>query len=216
MINWVKSQIDKIAGLSGYPNNWQTIIDAVDDWVSVIDLNTKILKSNQVIEKYFHLSAAESIGFKCCKIVHGSDTPLDTCPFPKMLQTQKRESTEERTKDGRWMMVTVDPIFNGDGEMISAVHITRDITLEISLRKEREKIFLDLKKANIYIKTLSGLLPICSNCKKIRDHNGHWKMIESYIQNHSNVFFSHSICPECSEKLYGGDDWYIEMKKKEF
>ena len=64
------------------------------------------------------------------------------------------------------------------------------------------------------IKILKKFLPICSNCKKIRDDKGYWEQVDVYIQKHSDTLFSHSICPECTEKLYGNEDWYIEMKKE--
>lgn len=67
---------------------------------------------------------------------------------------------------------------------------------------EREKLIQELQDAMGKIKTLSGLLPICASCKKIRDDKGYWKQIESYISDHSSVEFSHSICPECAKKLY--------------
>ena len=63
------------------------------------------------------------------------------------------------------------------------------------------------------LKTLGGLLPICASCKKIRDDKGYWNQIDTYIQEHSDATFSHSICPECSDNLYGNQDWYIKMKK---
>lgn len=59
-----------------------------------------------------------------------------------------------------------------------------------------------LRKAQAEIKILSGFLPICASCKNIRDDKGYWKQIESYIKEHSEAEFSHSICPECYEKLY--------------
>ncbi|WP_413855606.1 hypothetical protein [Desulfobacula sp.] len=65
------------------------------------------------------------------------------------------------------------------------------------------------------VKLLSGLLPICSSCKKIRNDKGYWKQIDVYIQKYSEAEFTHSICPECSDELYGKEDWYIKMKKKE-
>lgn len=79
--------------------------------------------------------------------------------------------------------------------------------LEIAFYKakmdnEREKLIKDLKGALAEVKTLRGLLPICSHCKKIRDDNGYWNQIESYISKHSEVKFSHSICKECAEKYY--------------
>jgi len=61
-----------------------------------------------------------------------------------------------------------------------------------------------LQKSIDEIKTLSGLLPICSACKKIRDDDGYWKQIEHYISEYTEAKFSHSICPVCKEKLYPG------------
>jgi PAS domain S-box-containing protein len=69
---------------------------------------------------------------------------------------------------------------------------------EVALKQERDK----LQDALAKVKTLSGLLPICSNCKKIRDDKGYWNQIEAYIRDHSEADFSHSICPECVKKLY--------------
>jgi PAS domain S-box-containing protein len=68
--------------------------------------------------------------------------------------------------------------------------------------EDREKFILELQKALSEVKTLSGLLPICASCKKIRDDSGYWNQIESYISKRSSAEFSHAICPECAEKLY--------------
>lgn len=68
--------------------------------------------------------------------------------------------------------------------------------------EDREQLILQLQKALTEVKQLSGLLPICASCKKIRDDKGYWNQIESYIRDHSGVEFSHGICPECMKKLY--------------
>jgi PAS domain S-box-containing protein len=68
--------------------------------------------------------------------------------------------------------------------------------------EEREKLITELQKAMSEVKILSGLLPICSSCKKIRDDQGYWNQIESYIKEHSEAEFSHGICPECAKRLY--------------
>ncbi len=60
-----------------------------------------------------------------------------------------------------------------------------------------------LQEALGHVKRLQGLLPICSACKKIRNDRGYWQQIESYIREHSEAEFTHSICPECMKKLYG-------------
>ena len=64
------------------------------------------------------------------------------------------------------------------------------------------------------VKKLSGLLPICASCKKIRDDQGYWKQIESYIRDHSEADFSHGICPECVEKIYGEKGWFKKRREK--
>ncbi len=68
--------------------------------------------------------------------------------------------------------------------------------------EEREKLIGDLQEALSKVKQLSGLLPICASCKKIRDDNGYWNQIESYLREHSEAEFSHGLCPECAQKLY--------------
>ncbi len=67
---------------------------------------------------------------------------------------------------------------------------------------ERKKLIQELQDSLAKVKLLSGLIPICANCKKIRDDKGYWNQIESYIKEHSEAVFSHGICPECLKKLY--------------
>ena len=74
--------------------------------------------------------------------------------------------------------------------------------------RERDQLILELKKAISEIKQLSGLLPICSHCKNIRDDKGYWSQIESYIRDHSDAEFSHGICPACAKKHYPEFDLY--------
>lgn len=82
-------------------------------------------------------------------------------------------------------------------------------------RSEREKTIIQLQSALTKIKTLRGMLPICASCKKIRDDKGYWTQIEGYIRDHSEARFTHGICPDCEEKLYGNEKWYKDSRKKE-
>ena len=68
--------------------------------------------------------------------------------------------------------------------------------------EEKSKVINELQISLERVKTLSGMLPICSSCKKIRDDQGYWNQIEAYIAKHSEAEFSHGICPECARKLY--------------
>jgi hypothetical protein len=90
--------------------------------------------------------------------------------------------------------------------------------LELKLKRdiltERNE---ELQKALTKIKTLSGLLPICASCKKIRDDQGYWTQLEYYISEHSEAEFTHGCCPECMKKLY--PEMYIKKhgeKDKEY
>jgi len=73
--------------------------------------------------------------------------------------------------------------------------------LRESFERER-RLNAHLSTALERVKQLSGLLPICGSCKKIRNDSGYWERLESYIENHSSAEFSHGICPECLERLY--------------
>ena len=72
----------------------------------------------------------------------------------------------------------------------------------IQLQSELVAVNRELHSALAQVKQLSGLLPICSSCKKIRDDAGYWQQIEAYIRDHSEAQFTHGICPECARKLY--------------
>lgn len=72
----------------------------------------------------------------------------------------------------------------------------------------------ELEKAQAELKTLSGLLPICSKCKKIRDEEGYWNRIETYIEKRTEAHFSHSLCESCADELYGELDWYRKWKNE--
>ena len=77
---------------------------------------------------------------------------------------------------------------------------------------ELKKINEELCSAKENVKILSGFLPICASCKKIRDDKGYWNQIESYIKEHSEADFSHSICPDCMKSLYPKE--YESIKDK--
>jgi len=75
----------------------------------------------------------------------------------------------------------------------------------------RIKTHIELKRAREEIKTLRGIIPICSSCKKIRDDKGYWQQVDAYLHSHTEALFSHGICPECAEVLY---PWYDPQEKK--
>ena len=102
----------------------------------------------------------------------------------------------------KWFNTTLNPRVDSDEKYDGLTVITRDITERKQAEASRQKLIQELQNALAEVKTLSGLLPICASCKNIRDDKGYWNQIESYIRNHSEAEFSHSICPECVTKLY--------------
>jgi PAS domain S-box-containing protein len=106
-------------------------------------------------------------------------------------------------KDGTTFPVEVQAkAFTYQGRRVRVAAI-RDITKRKQAEQERERLIAELTEALASVKTLSGMLPICASCKKIRDDSGYWNQIESYIQAHSDAVFSHGICPDCMKRLYG-------------
>jgi len=90
--------------------------------------------------------------------------------------------------------------------VINQSHCIMSSVIDITERKqhqfEREALIEQLQQALAEVKTLSGMLPICSSCKKIRDDKGYWSSIEAYIHKHSGAKLTHGICPDCRKKLY--------------
>jgi hypothetical protein len=95
-------------------------------------------------------------------------------------------------------------------EEIRKAHEATKIEIEERKRAqvEKDKLIVEFQEALKKVRTLGGLIPICSSCKKIRDDQGYWSQIESYIRMHSGAEFSHGICPECAKKLYPDLDIY--------
>ena len=77
--------------------------------------------------------------------------------------------------------------------------IQREITERVRAEEERERLIGELQEALDNIKALEGLIPICANCKKIRDDEGFWQDVEVYVRDHSEAEFSHGICPGCAK-----------------
>ncbi len=67
-------------------------------------------------------------------------------------------------------------------------------------------------RTHVEIQTLRGLIPICAKCKKIRDEEGAWNQLEAYIEEHSDALFSHGICGDCADEMYGDQAWYQKQK----
>lgn len=93
---------------------------------------------------------------------------------------------------------------SNDGRALRMLGTNMDITDRKVTEAQRETLIQELQNALAEVKALSGLLPICSNCKKIRDDQGYWNRIEAYISEHSEATFTHGVCPDCADVLFPG------------
>ncbi len=113
------------------------------------------------------------------------------------LVVKEREIQDTK---GRWYAMTIRPYKTVDNRIDGVLITLVDINDLKQAEAERERLIAELKEALDKVKQLSGMLPICASCKKIRDDKGYWKQIESYISEHSEAIFSHGLCPGCAEK----------------
>jgi PAS domain S-box-containing protein len=120
-----------------------------------------------------------------------------------------RGEFHNKKKNGElfWESASISPIRNLAGQITHFVAVKEDITARKQTEVEREQLIRELQGALANVKSLSGLLPICAGCKKIRDDQGYWNQVESYIQKHSAVKFSHGMCPDCVKQ------WYPSLKE---
>jgi CheY-like chemotaxis protein len=125
------------------------------------------------------------------KIAEGSDVPII---FMTCLSDQHVFERAIGTHPYGYIIKPYDI-----NELRSAIEIA---VVKHQAAKERETLIVQLQKALQEVKTLSGLLPICASCKKIREEDSSWHPIEDYIASHSDANFTHGICPDCAHRLY--------------
>ena len=120
----------------------------------------------------------------------------------QIKEVEESEWTFMRKDGSRFVAFSVISGLTDDrGRHSGFVGIFRDITAQKTLEIEREKLIKELQQALAEVKTLSGLIPICGWCKKIRNDSGYWQSVEHYIVAHSGATFTHGMCPDCSHKF---------------
>lgn len=120
----------------------------------------------------------------------------------QILGKQLCIETLHRRKDGTYMPVEItSTLIQLDNKQVLQSFI-RDISERKKAEKEREDLISRIEKALSEIKTLQGILPLCSFCKKIRDDKGYWERVDVYIKENTEAEVSHSLCPECAREHY--------------
>jgi len=186
----------------------RSILQTTVDGFWEIDSSGRIVEVNQAYCTLSGYDRNEILGMRIGDL-EAAETPEETALHFQRIMSNGQDvfETWHRRKDGSLfpLEVSVTRIDSKGGRMVC---FCRDLTERKAIEGERERLISDLKDALSQVKTLSGLLPICSHCKNIRDDQGYWKSIESYITEHSEAQFSHSLCKECAKKYYPDMDIY--------
>lgn len=186
--------------------HFRTIAENSTDIIIRFDKDFKHLYANPAIETSTGIKAEDYIG----KTNRELNFPPEICEFwesriENVFKTGKpyTERLEFSGINGRNVFdCKLIPELITDGVPQTVLSISRDITDLVEIQEKNKQIIDELSEAARDVRTLSGMLPICSYCKKIRNDKGYWEQIENYIRSRSDIEFSHGICPECMEKYY--------------
>ena len=171
----------------------------LQEWLSP-KYEVKIAESDEDLVNSFDLCIFDGLSLDSCwqKVQDKKRAILPT--FQHFLLVTARKDVKLVT---RQLWQTVDEIILTP---IQKIELQARVEMLLRARKyslEALEKYYSLKEAMAQIKTLRGIIPICANCKKIRDDAGYWNQVEEYIHDHSEAEFSHGFCPECMKKLYG-------------
>ena len=183
-----------------------SIVESCQDAIVGKTLDGIVVSWNSGAEALYGYSAAEMVGREVSILVP-SDRMNDRTELYERVKRGERVERFETVrvrKNGTPVEVslTISPLKDASGKVVGA----STVALDISKRKKEEaewlRLIRELTEALAHVKTLSGLLPICASCKKIRDDQGYWQQVETYISAHSDADFTHGICPDCVKRLY--------------
>ena len=184
------------------------IVESTEDAIYGKSLDGTIISWNKAAERIFGYTAEEIIGHSVSILypIDRRDELIDVMERIKHGQRVGLYETVRLRKDGHFIpvSVTVSPVKDTSGKIVGGSAISRDITLRKSDEAERFRLIEELTESLKQVRTLSGLLPICASCKRIRDDQGYWQQVETYIADHTNADFTHGICPDCMEKSKNG------------
>ena len=184
----------------------QEMFDDAPTGYHELDTEGRLIRVNRTELAAMGYEADEMLGRPVWEFVEDQDAARKAV-LDKLSGTLVPTSPFERfyvRKDGTRMPVLIqDRILRDAAGGIAGIRTTvQDITVLKRVEAERERLIAELRESLAEVKTLKGFIPICASCKKIRDDQGYWDRVESYLMRHTDARFSHGICPECAKALY--------------
>jgi len=179
----------------------RALLNATDDAMLLIDPQGTCLALNETQARRLSKTTEELLGKCVYSYLPPHITNIQREYAEHVVRTAKPVRFED-SRDGLWLENAVYPILDQSGSVAMLAISSRNITERKYSEQERENLIDRLQEYIGKIKTLSGLIPICSSCKRVRGDQGYWSQLEVYISEHSDAEFSHGLCPECAKKLY--------------
>jgi PAS domain S-box-containing protein len=184
---------------------YRCLFEAAQDGILILDAVTgQINDVNPFLIKLLGYSKEDFLGKKLWEIGLFKDTNKSKEMFALLKDKEyiRFEDLPLETSNGRRIDVEfVSNVYMVDQEKVIQC-IIRDITDRRRIEAEKEVLIHELKSALDNINKLSGFLPICMHCKKIRNDKGYWEQLEAYISEHSEAQFSHALCEDCAKEHY--------------
>ena len=179
----------------------ESIINTVREPLLALDQDLRVVTASRSFYEVFKVIPKDTVG----RLIYDlGNKQWDIPRLRDLLETiLRRKATFDNYEveydfaaiGRRTMLLNARQIERGVGKERIILLAIEDIT-------ERKQAERELNDARSKVKVLSGMLPICMHCKKIRDDQGYWKQLEAYVSDHSEAEFSHGICSECMEKIY--------------
>jgi PAS domain S-box-containing protein len=194
---------------------YRHLAEITSDWIWEVDKDGYYTYSSPVVYDLLGYYPEEIIGIKPFDLMIEEDARTLTNVFQNaQVEGRPLQNIENINvhKDGSPVILETNgiPIFDQSETVIGYRGIDRNITARKLAEERFKEESRKLKEALEEVKRLSGLLPICAECKMIRNDEGYWTKIEEYIESHSEAEFTHGICPKCAKKLY--PELYKEKK----
>lgn len=188
--------------------HFRSIAESSPDAVISTDHTNTIIFWNRGAEKIFGYAQDAIVGRSAFVLIPEAMRAVDQQRFKHFIAREAGdftgktfESTAQRKNGDIFLTEQSLSTWQIEGKRFFT-SIIRDISGRKHIEHEREELIAKLQKALAEVKTLSGMLPICASCKKVRNDQGYWDQIESYISKRSDAVFSHGLCPGCARRLY--------------
>jgi PAS domain S-box-containing protein len=190
--------------LSESEEQFRKIFDNSPAWIAIVHINTsRILEVNESWSALTGYSREEAIGKTAVELgLYSEELYNQVVEDARQHKSAKGIETVMTIKGNqkRTLLISREVISIKSEPYLLAMGL--DITDRKIAEKERENLIFELQDALTKVKTLSGLIPICSSCKKIRDDSGYWQQLETFVKERSEAEFTHGLCPECEKDLY--------------